>query len=403
MFQKFFKFSIVCRARKSARAFAMWCGIVFVCLNAAAAVPSTGRRDASFPISLRSDRQSFVSSIYIKCNYSPHAVAASAFRTAPPDSPEQAFFQILAALNKGDVNECKKLTTAGSTAGLKDLASVIKAYQNSFDLHPEHLKTMGHLEVGTNVLFLWETVPLGGIAPSDHQARNLFTFEDSTSGGFYWADGRNNIIATMIRGSLQVSVNETNFERVISVRHSQFEFPIPATTNGVAAALQFNGRVYGVPLKGDKVDKDDILNFYRNAFQLFEEGNIVAFAKNYTPESQKKLLDWFATKSPDEVSAFSRDTIETRRFVSFIIDADPFFIVFTRSSMDLTTSEMHRHDYVLRDPSDGKFRLTSFYFQSFFDDFLNNPDNFERPFLIPKLEAAQHKPVEKRGEPQSKP
>ena len=71
--------------------------------------------------------------------------------------------------------------------------------------------------------------------------------------------------------------------------------------------------------------------------------------------------------------------------------------------MDLTTQEHHRHDYVWRDPADGKLKLTNFYFQSFFDDFLNVPDNFEHPFLIPTLLAAQQKPVEKLGEPKSKP
>ena len=382
----------------------IWVCSVLVWLDSSAEAGGTNQGQASFPISLRLDRQSLASAIFLKCVYSPYEVSASTFRTAPSKSPEQVFLRTLTAIQEENLAECKSLRRIEPAQVAEGLMGLLKAYRTSFDLRPEHVKVLGRMEIGTDTLFIWETHPSGGISPATRPARNCFTFEHSNAGGIYWRDGQSNLLGALIRSSLQTSVSSSDFQRGIALRKARHEYSIPATTNGISAALQFNGRVYGVPLLAEEVDpNDEVLNFYRDAFQLFQKGDLEAFAQKYTEESRKKFLGWLGSKRPEEVAAFSSDTLEGRRFISFVIDANPFYIVFFRSNLDLTSGEAHRHDYLWRDPKDGTLKLTNFYFQSFFDDFLNDPGNFDQPFLIPALAAAQRKARGKSAQPQSTP
>lgn len=360
---------------------------------------------SSFPIQLRADRRSLASTIHLKCRFLQNLSPTSGLQAFSPDTVERSFYETLTAINDGDLAQCRKLASRDMIRDDNEFTNLIRAYRSSFDLRPEQLKSLGRVEVGTNVFFLWETDPLGTLPSSSRLARNFFRFERSAADGFYWKENRSDVLAKLFRSTLQASANHSDLAAHVLLKSSQFEYSIPSTTNGRHVILQFNGKVYDVHIDETEADpKDDVLNFYRKAFRLFQDSKGIfmeEFAECYTEDSRKKFSDWFRTKRSDEIAAFKRDTLQARRFVSFVIDASPIYIVFYRPASELSSG--HRYDYLLRDPASGKLQLTNFYFQSFFDDFLNVPDNFEHPFLIPTLAARKQASKETRHQLKSTP
>ena len=341
---------------------------------------------ASLPIPLRVDHQTLPSSVYLKFRYLPYNVTASKLPGPLEDRPAALFLKTVASVCDGDIKECSRLVAPGYDEGSAKLESVVGAFRRSFDLRTNELEVLGRADLGTNILFLWEADPIGEVVKSGSRARNFFSFARMGESDLFWDGARQDVLHSILRSGMQATLRYRDFAPLVTPRILPYEFAIPSTTNGVSVFLQFKGRFYGHPLlNGFAKTNDAVLSFIQEAYQTVERSDWASFGKRFTTESGTKFSKWITTKKPEEIAGFRQDTLDARSFVSFVMDADPIYIIFFASTLDPASLERHRHDYVWRDPVDGKLKLTNFYFQGFFDDFLNDPMNFEIPFLRPKL------------------
>ena len=72
-------------------------------------------------------------------------------------------------------------------------------------------------------------------------------------------------------------------------------------------------------------------------------------------------------------------TLVQARYVKFVLDADPVFLVFySGDKTDKWTAGTLHCEYVVRDPASNGYKLANFAFTSSLDDILGNPELFSQ-------------------------
>jgi hypothetical protein len=83
----------------------------------------------------------------------------------------------------------------------------------------------------------------------------------------------------------------------------------------------------------------------------------------------------------------------SNKFVKFVLDADPFYFVFYSGfpGADWPPGSLG-YDYVYKDPGSGKFLLTNFSFQGFWDGVFRDTNLFNQLIFKPAIKPGIPKP-----------
>lgn len=173
-------------------------------------------------------------------------------------------------------------------------------------------------------------------------------------------------------------------QTVIKKPESRFKVMIPGTEGENPAYFLFDGKIYNVDVMSEDVHEDtnSVIYFYQRAYQVWRDISSEEFAEFYTQKSKARLL---RSMKPDPtlIENYRRTSTLTRKVI-FILDAHPFYVLFSK----VGNKARLLHEYIVVDPSDGTFKLTNLsrldltsqYFQN--DDFysvLNTVDSKSFP------------------------
>src|SRR6202035_68903 len=109
------------------------------------------------------------------------------------------------------------------------------------------------------------------------------------------------------------------------------------------------------------------LAFYRDAYLLLKKRSMDDFVKMFLPESQKGVQQWAARIGANDAQPYF-EALTNARYVKFLLEADPVYLVFYSSDpTDKWTAGSLHHEYVVRDPQSGSFKLANLLFMSSLD------------------------------------
>ena len=119
-----------------------------------------------------------------------------------------------------------------------------------------------------------------------------------------------------------------------------------------------------------KIPENEVAIFYHQAMNALKTGFPEAIAGFYTSKSSDKYSNWVAEQGPQAYGAYVDDMIQQERKVEFILDANPIYLVFYK-----TSDGRMPYDIVFKNSS-GDLKLTNFYMEGLMDDILKDRDYF---------------------------
>jgi len=351
----------------------------------------------SFPLPVRIDHNYYVkSSMYLRCSYEPYDIPLSEFKDKENSQVANRFKKVLSDIRDHNMPTFAKISPriTQDSKGLQQQPSSkiegIVAGYNSL-LSPEvvgqdfsKIKIIQQFYVGADQIVVW------GVNQTPNNSgkvlRRSFSFKKDQQGDLLWEAGPPNEIQCLINEIMQQSAESNNVFLPIAVTKLNYEYPVPGTTSGYTAYLQFNGKICDLDVFSDTASTNDpILTFYQNAYRLFRDSP-EAIANLYTPESAQKYRDWLKKTDPNYISRQHMDIVTKGRKVIFLLNADPVFIVFyqpfVNAKKDLSDV---RYEFIIREPKDSQLRLTNLNYSGFLSQFFDNRELFIDPFLKPLI------------------
>ena len=121
-----------------------------------------------------------------------------------------------------------------------------------------------------------------------------------------------------------------------------------------------------------------LLEFYRSAYLALKKRSFDDYVSKFTPESQRQVKTWTQNLSAANAADYFNALVQAR-YVKFVLDADPIFLVFySGDKTDKWTAGSLHCEYVVRDPASKGYKLANFAFTSSLDDILGNPELFNQ-------------------------
>jgi hypothetical protein len=157
--------------------------------------------------------------------------------------------------------------------------------------------------------------------------------------------------------------------------------------------LYFSGEAVDFPVYTEAAPAPSpLLAEYRRVYLAFKNKNYAEFTAAHTAESQIKLKEFMQLLSGNNgPQAIQRVT--ANKFVKFVVDADPVYFVFYGgfAGADWPAGSLG-YDYVYKDPGTGKFLLTNFLFQGFWDGVFRDTSLFNQLIFKPAIKPGTAKP-----------
>lgn len=362
----------------------VWVFLVLCICVTAAAGQVTGFKTESVPLAINIEGKPVRSSIYLQYDTKPYGVTAEQFAAQKLDDREKFFFQGLRAIRTHDyanLNAIWQAPPANPKASVAMDVSTAKSYLDTFAVGYgkfEGLKILRRVEMNSGSLFLWGARATNGmfwpegsiVTPS---AKKL-AFEPVTPS--------NTIANLIVDTAVAASIKPADFAPVADT-HSKYRAVLGATAKTTPSAHPIALQFDGVPLNFSVFDAaqpptDPVLAFYRDAYMKLKHRAFDDFVKMYAPESQRSVTKFTENLQLANAGTYL-DSLTSSRYVKFLLNADPVYLVFySNDKTDKWSFSSLHHDYVVRDLQTGTYKLANFAFTSSFDDLLNDQDLFDQ-------------------------
>jgi hypothetical protein len=352
----------------------------------------------SFPLPIQIDYSYYVkSSIYLRCSYEPYDIPLSEFKDKENSQVALRFKRVLSDIRDHNMPTFAKLSprlAQNSKGPQKQTSLLIENLVTGYNslLSPEvvgqdfnRINIIQQFYVGTDQIVVWGVDQTPG---SDNALIRSFVFKKDQQDNLLWEAGPPNEIHCLIDEIMQQSAESPHVFSPVDTTKFDYEYPIPGTTSGYPAYLQFNGKICDLNVFSDTVaTTDPVLTFYQNAYRLFKNSP-EAIADLYTPESAQKYRSWLKKADPNYISRLHADTITKGRKVIFLLNADPVFIVFYQpiESARKDFADV-RYEYIVKDPKSNQLRLTNLNYNGFLSQYFDNKELFINSFLKPLIDG----------------
>lgn len=243
---------------------------------------------------------------------------------------------------------------------LKDAEGKLKLIHAIYEKMQTHgeLFLVRHIVGNESDTFLWGPQGENG----EYMVCGTTFIKNNGKASLFWANNFRisvSIICTMFRNNktLYPVTPETLYE---------FSFYVNDGTNDMVR-FKFNGKKYNIPIDKPPSDNTDrIVDFYiksQNALGLpLEE-----YAEFFTEKSKEKIIQHYK-EYPQQKEYLHERNKKFVPIIRFILDANPVYIVFCRSSANATDKIFDRFAYIV-DTKEG-LKLTNFGYSDAFDQML---------------------------------
>lgn len=361
---------------------------VFIMLVVSLCSLGTGQdiQTRSFPIPMAVDDDRVLSSMHIKIKCKSYDLSFADFCDKKLDGAEILFIALVHALRERNVTEVQSLICPNAKSELKIAEGLIEGYgeiikDSVVGEHYEKITLLNQFYAGKDRIFTWnvDTVPWTDKGP-------FFTYyrmqEPENEPNVCWnheTDNLTSLLCETVEKNLLLRIADKNKKE----KEFDYEIPVPRTTEGHIAYLQFNGKQYNFDIfqgQGQVDPNDEILEFYQKSWEIFRNEPPEVYANLYTARSRNKYMkrvrNYLQEKTKYE--KFIKHKVDGKPRVRFVINANPLYIIFV--SLVYNDKEYIFTNYIAR-TNEGKLKLTNYHYKTIWDNFMDDPILFKDTIL----------------------
>ena len=382
------------RNKKCQVGYNLFIPLFFVILAISNAFSASTISEKNIPVSMSIYHEDYPSSLYIKCKV--EDFNGIKFDMFNPDNelPKKEFKRLVSSIKDNDANSFRAFGKnfrgeLYNDGVIRKADTNLKGFQKLFQRYNEYgdgLKIYSRLLIGNGGLFIFGTDAKDALNRAFTSQRLSLEYEKVSSNKIRWSSATQSVepLISIIVNTFQEIARQPEKYQKQKTPKTPFDYNIliPGTEGANPAYLKFNGKTYNIDIMSEKVPSDDqVLGFYQKAYLTWRDVSTQEFIKYYTESSQQRTQKAEA-KTPylDNL----RKSLSKGRRVLFIMDANPFYVVFYR------VGEINKavyHEYIVIDPNDGKLKLnlptmdftTQYFMSDEFYSILNKVD----PKLFP--------------------
>jgi hypothetical protein len=353
----------------------------------------------NFPIPISVDGEHVRSNVFLQFEMKDYGMPFSKFAGMHLDPREAVFAELVRAMQHNDAKAVEKVLAPqkprkpepdekGGTVLMpemtpeKNAVDVTTVYRAAFG-NLENVDVIAQVLVGSKSLFIWDAKMIG------RPRRRAFSVEP---------DGPTRLVAREVTAAnpvdiLILSILEDGFKdpmayAAVADPHLRYRQPLAIEGKNKTAhevALLFNGQPVDFDAFAETPPTDPLLLFYWNVFTAFKAHKNNEFLAGHSAKSQAKLQQWWKTFTPEAESAYYK-SITNGRWVKFVMDGDPVYIVFygQKKGADWIVGSLS-YQYVLKNPQTQHYLIANVLSQGFFDDVIGRNTLFDQRVLKPPV------------------
>jgi hypothetical protein len=353
----------------------------------------------NFPIPINVDGEHVRSNVLLQFEMKDYGVPFSKFAGMRLDPREAVFAELIHGMQHNDPKAVEKVLAPqkprkpepDEKTGTvlmpemtpeKNALDVTTVYRAAFG-NFENIDVIAQVLVGSRSLFVWDAKMPG------RPRRRAFSVEP---------DGPTRLVARevtaanpvdiLILSILEDGVKAPMAYAAVADPHLRYRQPLAVEGKNKTAhevALLFNGQQVDFDAFSATPPTDPLLLFYWNVFTAFKAHKTNEFLAGHSAKSQAKLQQWWKTFTPEAENAYYMTTTNGR-WVKFVMDGDPVYIVFygQKKGTDWIVGSLS-YQYVLKNPQTQQYLIANVLSQGFFDDVIGKNSLFDQRVLKPPV------------------
>ena len=347
----------------------------------------------SIPLPVQIDAQPVRCALYLKFEMKSYDIPFDQFAAGTLDKEQTMFVTAVQAIRKADAakfasvwtspNQMKGLGTTIITLVDDSPDNWISQARSNFDF--DNLRVIAQVRIGSRTMFIWDS------RTKDSTRRNAFYVGmDKNNQLRLSAVSSSAPVEVMVLNVFQAAQTQPDAYRLVPNINLRYEYPIPidgkADTGAHPVFLEFDGSPMDFPLGDEKIKPPTpLLESFRKAAIAHRNGNDDLYASRFTPKSADRVRQWLASmesrrklvKQPPQMPLALGN-------VKFVLNAEPIFMVFeTPTGGNDWKPDNLTYSYILHEG--GAYKIANFSSSTELDDFLQNPQFFDKRVLKPAL------------------
>jgi hypothetical protein len=359
----------------------------------------------NFPMPISIDGEHVRSGVFLQFEMKDYGVPFSKFSASHLDPREAVFAELIRGIQRNDPKAVEKvfmparprkvnpdekggvISTPPMTPA-QAAADVTNVYRAAFG-NLENIDVIAQVLVGSKSLFIWDAHMPG------RPRRRAFAVEP---------EGPSRLVArevtsaapvdTLILSIFEESVKNPAAYIPLTDPHLRYRQPLAIEGKNKTpheVAMLFNGEPVEFDAFGETPVSNPLLLFYRKVFTAFKARKQEEFLAGHSAKSQAKLRQWWKTFNKDAEDAYY-STMVTGRWVKFVMDGDPVYIVFySLNKGNNWTAGTLGYQYVVKNAQTQQYLISNVLSEGFLDDVIGKNDLFDQRVLksptVPKKAA----------------
>jgi hypothetical protein len=363
----------------------------------------------NFPLPISIDGEHIRSNVFLQFEMKNYGVPFSKFSASQLDPREAIFAELVRGIQRKDYKAAGKVLmppkprrenpddkggviSAAPLPPNKNAIETTDLYRAAFG-NFENIDVIAQVLVGSKSLFVWDA------KMPDRPRRRAFAVEPEGPTRLVAREVVGVAIDTLILSILEGGFKDPAAYAAVADPHLRYRQPLAIEgKNRVVheVALLFNGTPMDFDAFGDTPVNDPVLIFYRKVFTAFKAHKQDEFLAGHSAKSQAKLRQWWKTFNKDAEDGYYM-TMVKGRFVKFVLDADPIYILFYSQNKgnDWVPGSLG-YQYVVKNPATQQYLISNVLSEGFFDDVIGKNNLFDQrvlksPVAPPKLPAVPKK------------
>lgn len=353
---------------------------------------SAGFNRQNYPLPIDTDDSEVRSSLYLELEAKRYDMPLEKFVAQQLDAREAVFAQVLQAARKQDYGTFTRLWETPEPVAQNNTSRATAPAQpqtlppaQMLDLMREMMANLDNVTViaqvlvGSESVFVWEAKTpkvsrraafiVRANAAKKLMVRDVSSFTDP--------------IPALFMGNMRAAAKTPQAYQPEQALTLPFRYTFPVEGKGnpgeAPVYLRFAGKAFNFNVFDQATPSSDpILAFYQKAYLVFKKRSFDDFMGFFSPGSQRKLKQLFLAMNKEALENFYQSTTKGR-YVKFVINADPVYIVFySANSAEQWVPGSLAFDYVLKDPKSGNLMLTNFGYEAVLDDVLRDRALFDQ-------------------------
>jgi hypothetical protein len=252
----------------------------------------------------------------------------------------------------------------------------------------EKIRMIDRFNFGNFIQFIWMKTSNSNLNENTHLGTVMF--EQNDSGAIFCTTNVTTYpIPAILDNIVELQAESPGKYVPKELKTLKYEVPLIEGAKNHQAYFCCDGIPCDVNVFSDSTGStNEIVRFYKQAYQTLKNQNLEEFAKFYTEKSRDKIIEWLRT-DPNMAELFRNEAIRRERKIVFVINGDPVYIVFTYNPNIKNPINSVKYDYIIRE--NGTLKLSNFGYGDYFHQLLENRKYFIEPVIGPILKNKNNK------------